>query len=456
MKCIKWFALMGGAFLVILSMGTVETAKGADPATLERIEKLIQKQQAQIERQARMIEQLKEQVETLSGGVPTAEVKPSDGDGGKDTQAVTRDKIVEEAAETRTALAKPLDQTTGVRSGNDKVNVQLYGHLNKALLYANDGNEDNLYVVDNSNSSTRLGINGVARPTDSLEAGTRIEVQFATNPSSLVSQIDENNVGTNSFTKRWFDVYLLSKRFGEVRLGHGSTASDGVSEVDLSGTAVIGYSSVEEMAGGQLFYDNASAALSSTQVKGVFNNMDGLGRDDRIFYRTPDIQGFQAATSWISGGASDLSLGYAGKLGPFAVGARGAYASFGSLSPTIDTQISGSGSVYHASGLNFTVAAGTQELKNATRTDATFWYGKIGYRKNFFGIGETALAADWGQNSNAAANNDQADSFGLLGVQDINKWGSEYYLGFRNYNLDRPGKDLNSIQSVMSGVRVKF
>ena len=125
MKCIKWFALMGVAFLVILSMGTVETVKGADPATLERIEKLIQKQQAQLERQARMIEQLKEQVETLSGGVPTAEVKTSDGDGGKDTQAVTRDKIVDEAAQTTTAVAKPLDQTTGVRSGNDKINVQL-------------------------------------------------------------------------------------------------------------------------------------------------------------------------------------------------------------------------------------------------------------------------------------------------------------------------------------------
>ena len=456
MKCIKWFALMGGAFLVILSMGTVETVKGADTATLERIEKIIKQQQAQIEQQAETIEKLRIQVEALSGQAQKIESNAPAMVEKKEPEDTARDKIVDEAAETRTALAKPLDQTTGVRSGNDKVNVQLYGHLNKALLYANDGNEDNLYVVDNSNSSTRLGINGVARPTDNLEAGTRIEVQFATNPSNSVSQINENNVGTNSFTKRWFDAYLLSKRFGEVRLGHGSTASDGVSEVDLSGTAVIGYSSVEEMAGGQLFYDNASAALSSTQVKGVFNNMDGLGRDDRIFYRTPDIQGFQAATSWISGGASDLSLGYAGKLGPFAVAAKGAYASFGSLFPTIETQISGSASVYHASGLNFTVAAGTQELKNATRTDATFWYGKIGYRKNFFGIGETALAADWGQNSNAAANNDQADSFGLLGVQDINKWGSEYYLGFRNYNLDRPGTDLNSIQSVMSGVRVKF
>jgi len=372
------------------------------------------------------------------------------------SEETAREKIVDEAGEATTVAIKPLDQSTGVRSGNDKINVQLYGHLNKALLYSDDGNEDNLYVVDNSNSSTRIGINGAARAMDGLEAGTRIEVQFTTNPSNSVSQIDENNVGTNSFTKRWFDAYLTSKRFGQVRLGHGSTASDGTSEADLSGTAVIGYSSVEEMAGGQFFYDNASAALSSTQVKGVFDNMDGLGRDDRILYQTPNLHGFEAATSWISGGASDLSLVYAAKLGPFAVAAAGAYASLGSLSQTVDTQMNGSASVLHESGLNFTVAAGSQDLKNTTRDDATFWYGKIGYRKNFFGIGETALAADWGQNSDAAANNDQADTYGLLGVQDITKWGSEYYLGFRNYSLDRTGTDFNSVQSVMSGVRIKF
>jgi len=184
--------------------------------------------------------------------------------------------------------------------------------------------------------------------------------------------------------------------------------------------------------------------------------MDGLGRDDRISYLSPDISGFKAGASWVSGGASDLRLGYAAKLGPFAVGAGGAYASLGSLSLTIDTQINGSASVYHESGLNFTLAAGSQDLIAATRDDATFWYGKIGYRKNFFGLGKTALAVDWGRNNNVAANDDQADSYGLLGVQDFTKWGSEYYLGFRNYNLDRPGTDFNSIQSVMSGVRVKF
>jgi len=456
MKAFKKITGLSSTFVLIFLMGTMGVARGADTATLERIEKIIKQQQAQIEQQAETIEKLRIQVEALSGQAPEMESKMPAPVEKASSEETAREKIVDEAGEATTVAIKPLDQSTGVRSGNDKINVQLYGHLNKALLYSDDGNEDNLYVVDNSNSSTRIGINGAARAMDGLEAGTRIEVQFTTNPSNSVSQIDENNVGTNSFTKRWFDAYLTSKRFGQVRLGHGSTASDGTSEADLSGTAVIGYSSVEEMAGGQFFYDNASAALSSTQVKGVFDNMDGLGRDDRILYQTPNLHGFEAATSWISGGASDLSLVYAAKLGPFAVAAAGAYASLGSLSQTVDTQMNGSASVLHESGLNFTVAAGSQDLKNTTRDDATFWYGKIGYRKNFFGIGETALAADWGQNSDAAANNDQADTYGLLGVQDITKWGSEYYLGFRNYSLDRTGTDFNSVQSVMSGVRIKF
>lgn len=368
-----------------------------------------------------------------------------------------RDKIVREATETRGVIAKELDETTGVRSGNDKLNVQLYGHINKAVLYANDGNEDNWYIVDNSNSSTRLGIRGMARTTKDLEVGTRFEVQFQTNPSASVSQIDKNGVGTNSFTKRWFDVFLTSKRFGEVRLGHGSTASDGSSEVDLSGTAVIGYSSVEDLAGGQFFYDNAAGGLSSTQVNGVFDNMDGLGREDRIYYKTPEFYGFRAATSWISGGAADVSISYAAKLGQFAVGAVAAYAGYGSLSTAIDSQINGSGSVLHLpSGLNFTLAAGTRDFKSTARNDASFWYGKLGYRREYFQIGGTALAFDMGRNNDVVANNDQADSFGVFGVQEFDKYGTEYYLGYRDYRLDRPGTDFNSVQAVMSGVRVKF
>ena len=50
-----------------------------------------------------------------------------------------------------------------VNAFGDKVSVQLYGQINRALLYADDGNESKLYFVDNKNSSTRFGFNAKAR-----------------------------------------------------------------------------------------------------------------------------------------------------------------------------------------------------------------------------------------------------------------------------------------------------
>jgi hypothetical protein len=169
------------------------------------------------------------------------------------------------------------------------------------------------------------------------------------------------------------NAYLASERFGELRLGHGSTASDGVSEIDLSGTAVIGYSAVTDLAGGHFFFDQTTAGLTPIRVNNVFTNMDGLGRDDRILYETPELYGFTAETSWISDGAADVSLGYAAKLGPVAVGAAVAYASCGSNSAAIDNQVNGSVSVLHESGLNFTLAAGQRSFTIAGRDDATFY-----------------------------------------------------------------------------------
>jgi hypothetical protein len=57
------------------------------------------------------------------------------------------------------------------------------------------------------------------------------------------------------FQKRHVDLWVDTPAFGKFSLGYGSTASDGTSEMDLSGTGVIGYSSIADMAGGQLFYD---------------------------------------------------------------------------------------------------------------------------------------------------------------------------------------------------------
>jgi hypothetical protein len=51
---------------------------------------------------------------------------------------------------------------------------------------------------------------------------------------------------------------------------------------------------------------------------------------------------------------------------------------------------------------------------------------------------------------------DTASSFGLAYVQNIKEWGTELYLAYRWYELDREDEEYEDINAVMSGARIKF
>jgi hypothetical protein len=50
---------------------------------------------------------------------------------------------------------------------------------------------------------------------------------------------------------RWIEVSASAPEVGRISVGQGSMATDGVTNLDLSGTSVIGYSSVGDSASGQ-------------------------------------------------------------------------------------------------------------------------------------------------------------------------------------------------------------
>ena len=239
--------LMLPVITLVFCFVTALSAYGADKETLDRLEKIIQQQQAQIETQQKALEQLQGEVEVLKGQTATATVKAA------------------------------TDSPVAVKAENSKGSVKIYGQVNKAVLYSNDGDNGNFYLVDNDNSSTRVGLEGAIKPNDKYTIGTRIEVEYQTNPSNLVNQ-DDRRLDDATFEKRHLDLWVDGNTIGKFSLGWGSTASDNTSEVDLSGTSVVGYSDIAGMAGGQLFYDNNTVSLSGTRIGNVFSNMDGLSR----------------------------------------------------------------------------------------------------------------------------------------------------------------------------------
>jgi len=366
-----------------------------------------------------------------------------------------------------------------VASSNDKVSVSLYGQVNRAVSWVNDGEESYLNHVDNDNSSTRFGFKAKAKGSDTLTVGANMEWEYQQNPSNRISQGSGNTSIDDGLAKRQLEVYLDFASIGTFTLGHGSTASDGTSEVDLSGTTVAGYALITCWAESFKFFDKNTNALSTTTVGGVMTDLDGNSRKDRFRYDSPKFSGFQISASTfevdtVDNGATivnkhdpayDIVLRYSGQLGD-AVKLAGAIA-FSDYPTTdaanaADNLVNGSLSVLF-NGISVTVAAGQRKLSNvaaANSDTATFYYGKLGYMADFSSVGTTAFAIDYGKYDEfSRIKDDEASTYAFYVVQNLKNWGTELYTGYRIYQLDdRPGtnEDFDDIGAFFLGMRVKF
>ena len=340
-----------------------------------------------------------------------------------------------------------------VTSGEKNVSLELSGQLNRGLLVTNDGDSTDVFNVDNDNSSSRFRLVGIYKQHH-FSVGTRIEVQVISNSTSDVNQNNKRDDDGDFFGLRkaelWFDT-----PFGQLWVGQGSTASDGTAEVDLSGTDVVTYSALNELAGGILFYDDMANILTDTNVGDVFANFDGLGRDDRIGYDSPTFAGFNLSGSWVTDDHWDLAARYARAFGEIKLAAALSYATRKSA---FDSQVTGSVSALHTSGLNATLAGSFQDPDTDDDRDPYYIYFKLGYTQKLVSFGQTSFSIDYYYGEDIAAVQDESQSIGFGFVQKIDAFATELYLGLRNYDLNREeaGLDLNNIFAVLTGARVKF
>jgi len=336
-----------------------------------------------------------------------------------------------------------------VSSGNDKIRVSVSGHINRALMVADDGQESDFYHVDNDASSTRIRFLGEGDVTPHFTVGTAFEAEFESNSTAAVNQNTKSTAA--DFKDRRLEFYFDHTGWGRIWVGQGWTASEDTSEYDLSGTALAGYSSTADIAGGILFRDSAGN-LTTTAVGSVFVNMDGLGRSDRIRYVTPELGGLQVSTSAAENDAWDFALKYGASYGDTKVVGAIAYSDPNS---SVDNTTNGSVSVLFGSGLNITFAAGQQELSGAG-DDPSFYYGKLGYIARLNSAGSTAFSIDYHHTEDIVLAGDEGKSIGIQAVQNFDAWATEGYIGYRNFELERTGGNVQDVDALIAGARVKF
>jgi len=97
------------------------------------------------------------------------------------------------------------------------IEFAISGQINRAALYANDGQSAEWFFVDNSNSTTRFRFRGSNKFKDGWRVGLLWEVEMKSNPSSDVSMDDDSDIPAKvSFNERHMDIWVEKKYYRAV------------------------------------------------------------------------------------------------------------------------------------------------------------------------------------------------------------------------------------------------
>jgi len=360
------------------------------------------------------------------------------------------------------------------------ITLKISGQVNRSVLYGDNGTDEEIFYTDSDNSGTRFRFVASGRLNEDVTAGATIELQFESNSSTDIrfganSGTGGTSSGSTPVGERIGEVWFNSATMGKLSLGQGNTATNGTSEVDLSGTGLAQYS----LGGGG---NEGLAFQAGGRVGQNFTNLDGGSRRDRIRYDTPTFAGFRASVSASQGGRADAALRYANQFAgariAAAIGyqntnsantplaARRAVAASGGL-PAITARffdpnvfganaetdrVSGSVSVLLDNGFNLTFAAANANRENGS--DRSFYYGKAGFRTDSVSMyGKTSFSIDYYEGEDiAASNSGTSKSYGFGAVQNLDPIGASVYLSVRNHELD----GTSDVFAVFVGSRIKF
>ncbi len=392
----------------------------------------------------------------------------------------------------------------------DGIEIEVSGRINQALLFADNGDQDQLFIVDSDSSGSRFGLRSSGRLGD-FRARARIEVTAEINTTDEINFSDdpsgEPGAGSGEIDDDFLDVRqahweLTHRQFGGISIGFSNTATQDVSQIAVGGLGLLLESDVDDL-GGELQFEGIG---DQGEVDDFFDNLDG-DRETRLRLDTPDFFGFSAAVAFIDrapdDGADfdgdlqiDAAVYYAGEFaGGWEVEAAGGWRD----EPDPEDGSEAGADVFHGSagilspfGVSLSGGGGVRlfgdEAENSgldiSDEGETFFYGQLGYRNRFFSFGETRFGVDifFGEGiedidegSGEGGFDDDSIFIGSVEtfavgagiIQQVSPLGSEFYVGIRNFSIEFDTEDDPFIASgeiddpddlflVVAGARVRF
>ena len=411
-------------------------------------------------------------------------------------------------------------EATTARKGNRKVSLEVSGHVNEAILFWDDGVEQNAGVYTNDNARSRIRFKGEAKINDGWKAGYLMEWGIRSQNSKRFTQFDpgaDANPTDNGIDVRHNTWWLSSKTYGKLWMGLTGGASEGITETNLAATKdIMKYSDQEDTGLG--LRTRVNGGMTSVQWRQLIRgggDQPGEGRRHNLVrYDTPEIAGFTATANWGEDDAWEVGLRYKGELGDFKLAGGIAYGENSDVSttnpafqcvgnndgvsPFPDTdcnQLGGSVSVMHKpTGIYLNFGAGYMQ-DDALKTDpgytgavvddrSEFYAGEVGIEQKWNELGKTTIFAQYYKNNGGSQDRtlstgtsevdgtggvnrgdivkSELESFGFGVIQGIEAADMHVYLTYRHSQGEvtagaLPTKfDLDDLDVVMGGAIIRF
>jgi predicted porin len=330
------------------------------------------------------------------------------------------------------------------------VKYKLSGQINRAAVYANDGDRSDIQFVDNQSSGTRWRLTGSEDIGSGNKVGFNWEWQNSQNPSGAP-------IGSGDFaegeTMRKAEVWF-SGGWGKLSLGQGDGAGNGTTEVDLSDTWNVAYTGRSSFGGAVAWKTGAGGNITSagtTLTHGAtFSHFDAFSRYDRIRYDSPALG---PVTIALSSGQADK---YEGAV-RWGQGLGGGQISAGIFYGTangdgVDQRYGGSVAYLFSFGLNLQAQYSENKPTGNNVTNGKNWYAKIGYK-----FGNNAVSAAYGESKDIVVGfKDKGFNIGFN--HNIPKAKVDLYAGVAGNSLDVASgtAGVDDIYTITVGTKLKF
>ena len=297
-------------------------------------------------------------------------------------------------------------EAASARKGNRTVSLTVSGEIARAVLIWDDGIGSDTTIIDDAaqGESSKLGFSGEGRLSRQWMTGFVIELGFTDASSLFVDQVNDEGPGETAFELRLANWYIESERLGRLTVGQQSSATDGITTIDLTRAKtdpVLWHNrsfGIRDSDGDYTGLTWGDVAWGLEGYKGDF-----IRYDSSVFY------GFTASAAWGENDGVDAALRFQKELDSVRIAAGAGYLWVGddstvSLYPSETKIASGSISVLHVpTGLFSNIAAGQIEMSRnalagpANPDDGSMWMTQVGIEKRFTAYGATTLYGEYGR-----------------------------------------------------------